>query len=61
MVRTLADQAQRRIEAGLRPKTSSAYTAMFKLPGVCGVYEVITSIQYGHNSIVFGISCSEEL
>ena len=31
MVRTLADQAQRRIEAALRPRTSSAYTATFKL------------------------------
>ena len=31
MIGTLADQAHRRIEAGLRPRTSKAYTATSKI------------------------------
>ena len=43
LVRTLTDQASRRIATGLRPRTSTAYTATLKLFLAIMVYEVVTS------------------
>ena len=51
VVGTLADQAHKRIEAGLRPRTSKAYTATFKIFLAFVMYMGL-SPSYNMNSIV---------